>query len=116
SSTASSTAAKFKAGSYEGTGAGYGGELKVNVTLTEDKIESIDVTTHSETEGIGTMAIDALPAKIVEAQSLTVDAISGATVTSNAIIEATTAALTAAGADMTALSTASSDTASTEAK
>lgn len=77
---------------------GYGEEpMVIEVTLTEDSIESIEVVSHSETEGIGDNAIDELPAMIVDNQTLDVDVVSGATVTSEAIVEAVREAITEAG-------------------
>jgi len=46
-----------------------------------------------ETDGIGTNAIDQLPAKIVEANSTEVDVITSATITSQGIIDAVNNAL-----------------------
>lgn len=85
--------ASYKEGTYEGTAAGFGGDLKVSVKVAGDKISSVEVLSHSETDGIGTNAVDALPGKIVEKQTADVDAVSGATVTSKAITEAVKAAL-----------------------
>ncbi len=80
-----------------GTAKGYGGDLTVMVTMDGDKIAAIEVTEHKETNGIGTPAIDMLPAKMVEGSTVMVDTLAGATLTSNAIIEAVKAALTAGG-------------------
>ena len=90
-------------GTYEGTGKGNNGDVKVSVTVTEDAITGIEVTEHMETPGISDPAIERLPASIVEHQSLAVDAISGATNTSHAILDGVAAALTLAGADVDAL-------------
>ena len=68
-----------------GEAQGYGGKLRVSVTMSDGKIESVQVIEHSETPGIGTRAVDALPQAIVKANSTEVDDVSGATVTSNAI-------------------------------
>ena len=73
------------------------GDVTVQVKADDKKIYEITVTEHSETEGIGTMATDALPGQIVEKQSLTVDSVSGATVTSGAIKEAVALALQSGG-------------------
>ena len=73
------------------------GDVTVQVKADEKKIYEITVTEHNETEGIGTMAVDQLPGKIVEAQSLTVDSVSGATVTSDAIRNAVALALQSGG-------------------
>ena len=50
-----------------GEAEGYGGPLKVAVTVTDGKISQVKVTSHQETEGVGTRAIDELPAAIVAA-------------------------------------------------
>lgn len=63
-----------------------GNELALKVKIEGGKITAIDVVQQQETAGVGSKAIDALPAKIIEAQST--DAIAGATVTSGAIKDA----------------------------
>ncbi len=81
-------------GTYEGTGKGIGGDVPVSVTVAGGKITEVTVGDNSETQGIGTKAIEQLPAKIVEANGVEgVDAISGATVTSKAIFTAVEEAL-----------------------
>lgn len=84
-------------GTYNATAAGLKGDVAVEVTVDEDEILSVEVTDHQETDGIGSVAADELPGKIVEAQSLGVDGVSGATFTSNAIFEAVQACITEAG-------------------
>lgn len=76
-----------------GEAEGYGGTLKVTVTMNGDDITSVKVIEHNETEGVGTRAINALPAAIAEADSIEVDGVSGATVTSNAIKAAVSQAM-----------------------
>ncbi|WP_049962434.1 FMN-binding protein [Oribacterium sp. FC2011] len=85
----------------EGVGQGMDGDVKVELILTKDKIYSINVTEQNETPNIGTMAVDQLPASIFEANSIDVDAVTGATVTSTAIKNATVEAIKAAGFDPT---------------
>ncbi|MBS5451743.1 MAG: FMN-binding protein, partial [Coriobacteriia bacterium] len=82
SATASEAASAAADGTYEGTGKGIGGNVPVTVTVEGGKITAVEVGENSETQGIGTKAIEQLPAKIVEANGVEgVDAISGATVT-----------------------------------
>lgn len=95
--------AMFKPDTYVGTADGHNGEIKVEVTVDENSIKSIEVIEHNESPGISDPAIERIPKAIVEDQSLAVDAISGATVTSDAIIAAVTDALKQAGADIDAL-------------
>lgn len=93
-----------KAGTYTATESGFGGDVTVNVTISDDgKISSIDVTADSETPSIGGEAAPKLAKTIVDTQNLAVDTVSGATYTSTAVIDAVTAALTEAGADIKAL-------------
>ncbi|HEY4543983.1 MAG TPA: flavocytochrome c, partial [Tissierellaceae bacterium] len=87
------TNAKFTAGTYTGESTGFGGDLQVEVVVSEDSIKEVKVVSHTETEGIGTKAIDQIPAAIVKSNSLEVDLITGATVTSKAIVNATKDAL-----------------------
>ena len=76
-------------GTYTASGKGIGGEVPVTVTVKDGMIASVEVGPNSETRGIGSRAIEQLPAKIVEANGLEgVDAVSGATVTSKAIFSA----------------------------
>lgn len=83
----------YNAGTYTGEGQGNNGKVAVEVTVDDTSIVSVTVTEHAETAGISDPAIERVPASIVEAQSVEVDTVSGATNTSNAIIAAVTAAL-----------------------
>lgn len=85
----------------EGTAAGHNGDLKAVVTFDGDKIAKIDLT-HEETEGLGDKAADKLVEEIVANNSINVDTVSGATVTSTAVIEAVKAAIEASGRDVKA--------------
>lgn len=76
-----------------GTAKGFGGEVTVTLTVNGDDITDVKAVGDDETKGVGSMAIDQLPALIVESDSAEVDGVSGATVTSNAIKEAVNAAL-----------------------
>ena len=82
-----------------GTAKGNNGDVTVEVTMTKDKLYKIEVTEQQETEGIGDKAIAEIPGKMIENNSVKVDAVSGATNTSNAIIEAVKAAIKSAGFD-----------------
>jgi len=77
----------------EGTAKGYGGDVNVTVEVNGKSIVSVVAVGKDETQGIGSKAIDELPAKIVEANSTDIDGVSGATYTSNAIKEAVKKAL-----------------------
>ena len=75
------------------------GPVEVEVIASPDQIFKVRVTNHTETDGIGTNAVDQIPNAIVEAQSLAVDSVSGATITSDAIKNAVATAMTEAGID-----------------
>jgi fumarate reductase flavoprotein subunit len=69
------------------------------VTIEGGVITDVTVGDNSETQGIGSKAIEQLPALIVEANGIDgVDGVSGASVTSSAIFTAVTDALAQAAA------------------
>lgn len=79
---------------YEGKAEGYGGEITVQIEVDESgELKKIAVDAPNETPDIGGEAASAVAESIKEKQSLNVDTVSGATVTSKAVIEATRAAL-----------------------
>lgn len=94
---------KYKSGTYEGKATGYGGEVTATIVLSTNRIESITCIGEKETNGIGSVAITELPKEMISQQSVQVDAITGATVTSTAVKEAVTQALTEAGVDVETL-------------
>ena len=101
--TAAFAEGSYEAGTYTATVAGRNADITVEVRFTEDSIENVTVTDHAETDGIGTTAIDKLPGAIVEAQSLGVDSVAGATITSEALIAAVADCVEQAGGDAEAL-------------
>lgn len=94
---------KYKAGTYSGSATGNNGEVKVEVTLTNEAIEKVEIKEHKESAGISDAAIANIPTAIVDGQTLNVETISGATNTSKAIIDAVKEALTSAGVDIESL-------------
>ena len=93
----------YEAGTYTATVPGRNADITVEVTFSADAIESVTVTDHAETDGIGTNAVDQIPGAIVESQSLGVDVVAGATVTSDAILAAVADCAAQAGGDVEAL-------------
>lgn len=71
--------------------------MTVKVTLGETEITSVEVLAHEETPGVSDAALEEIPAAIVTQQSIEVDTISGATITSQAIIDAVKQAIEEAG-------------------
>lgn len=78
---------------YYGVGAG-STNITCKVVMSDaGKIESVEVVQNGETAGVGDEAIAVVPTEIVESQSLKVDAVSGATLTSSGIVYACRQAL-----------------------
>lgn len=84
-----------------GTADGYGGpgSLSVTITLKDGKIADVKAEGPKETQGIGSVAVEKMPAEMVAQNSINVDGVSGATVTSTGLLKAAEAALKAAGAN-----------------
>lgn len=79
---------KIEANQYIGNGfSAYGGELVVLLTYQDSKIQALKVIKHHESE-MGQWALDELPDKIIAANSINVDGVTGASATSRAIKEA----------------------------
>lgn len=87
------TGCTARADQRTGEAEGYGGTLKVTVTMDGEDITRVEVIEHNETQGVGTRAIEALPTAIENADSIDVDSISGATITSEAIKQAVSQAM-----------------------
>ena len=110
-STADVTA-KMAPGTYVGQGTGFrvSEPITVSVTVSEDKIEDIQVdqVNTSEKPAILQSVVDLMLPRMLEYQSVAVDAITGATASSNGVKQAVTDALTqaleAGGSDASAIS------------
>ncbi|MCI5450159.1 MAG: Ltp family lipoprotein [Coriobacteriaceae bacterium] len=88
----------YNNGEYFAEGKGIGGKVPVTVTIDGGAIVDVEVGKNSETQGIGSKAIEQLPSAIVAANGTEgVDAVSGATVTSKAIFTAVDDCLEQAG-------------------
>ncbi len=83
----------------QGVGQGIDGDVVVQVEADANTIYAVEVLQQNETPGIGSVAVEQLPGAIVAANSIAVDGIAGATVTSNAIKDAIKQALSDAGID-----------------
>ena len=94
-----------EAGTYTGVGNGKAGEGSIEVAVTVDgdgKITAVEVTKDDDSldgTGMSAVATGKLPQNIVDANSIAVDAIASATLTSNGILQAVENALTGAGLD-----------------
>ena len=85
------------ADSFTGTGEGRNGPVPVTLTMDGGVITAVEIGENAETAGIATPALEQIPQAIVDAQSIAVDVVSGATLTSNAILAGAEQALAAAG-------------------
>ncbi|MBR0203320.1 MAG: FMN-binding protein, partial [Synergistaceae bacterium] len=93
--------ANENAGTSTGTatadGFGGPGAITVSVSVKDGKISSVNAQGPKETVGIGSVAIEKLPAQMVERNSINVDVMTGATISSTGILKAAEGALIAAG-------------------
>lgn len=83
-------------GTYSATAAGFGGDVLVTIEVDETSILSVVAEGANETSGIGSNAIEKLPAIIMAAGTNEVDGIAGATYTSDAVIAAAGKAMSTA--------------------
>lgn len=95
---AAGVASAMTPGAYEATAQGRNADVTVRMTVSADKIEKIEIVKHSETPGIGDLAVNELPAAMLSAQTAAVDAVGGATMSSEAIKKAVAETLRKAGA------------------
>lgn len=96
-------ATSFTPGTYTAESKGMDGLVKLQVTVSANAITEIKILEQNETAGVCEKVYELLPAEIVRYQSLNVDSVSGATITSNAVKMAVRDALTQAGGDVNAL-------------
>ena len=90
-------AAELKPGTYEGSAVSVGGPIRVAVTVDGENITGIEILEIHDSEGVYTAAAQRLPAQILEHQSVNVDGVTGATLSSLFIRNAVKDALSQAG-------------------
>ena len=90
----------FTPGTYTGEGQGIRSTIKVEVTFSEDAITDIKVVEHGETRNIADAALEAIPAAVLDSQSLAVDAVSSVTFTSRGVLSAIKDACEQAGGNL----------------
>lgn len=100
--------AKFNAGTYKGTASGNGPDNKrskivVSVTLSDERIEDVEILSHGEIKGVGcgipTAPIETIPGEILCHQSLAIAPTIGAERSAKAILKAVSRAIEASGAN-----------------
>ncbi len=97
----SCTMALAESSVYSGLGHGHNGDVKVDVAFGEDgSITEVTLTEQSETPHLAQVALENVPKWIVEYNSVAVDTVAGATMTSRAIISGVKGAIAQAGFDV----------------
>ena len=81
----SASAATYVPGTYTYKVNGHNAAMTVAVTVSKNKIENIDYSKNLETIGVGKLALKEVAGKILDKQSLGVDGITGATISSMAL-------------------------------
>ncbi len=87
-------------GTYTATAHGAKHDLTAEVDVTENEITDIRVTEANDSPFVSEAAIEKMPARMLEKQSVAVDAVTGATFTSAAIRNAVSDCLMQAGANL----------------
>lgn len=91
------TSSSITDGSYTKEVDGRNGKMKIETVIKDGKIDEVNVLEHTESAGIADGALEFIPEKIVSGNTINVEAISGATITSEAIIEAVKQSIVEAG-------------------
>ena len=94
------SSASLTDGTYTATAKGMDGDITAEVVIKDGKITAINYTEQDETAGVGDKGIKLMAESIIEHQSLAVDAISGATVSSSAVRMLVSDAIEQAGGDI----------------
>lgn len=97
------TTTQFVAGTYQATALGKKSDITVEVVFSDTAIDSVRVVDHGETERIAAPAFEKIPEIIVASQSLAVDAVTGATLSSLALLSAVEDCARQADGDVSAL-------------
>lgn len=90
----------MKNGKYEVKAKGHGSEfMPMTVEILNNKISNIIIDSSGETKGVADEVFNRLPKEIVENQTLNVDAVSGATISSHGVVDGVAEAIIKAGGD-----------------
>lgn len=95
-----SASIKYKAGKYVSKKEGHNGTLEIEVEFSENSIKAINVLKSDETKTLTDLVFEKLPKEIIDNQSLNVDVLSGASITSQAFLSAVEDCVTQAGANV----------------
>ncbi len=83
----------YQDGTFEGVGEGFGGEIRIQLTVTSGRIADIQVLSAEKEDSSYLSMAEGIIADIIDAQSAEVDTISGATYSSTGIRQAVMQAL-----------------------
>lgn len=78
----------YKTGTYEGTGQGHHGPIKVQITTDSYEIKEIVITEQQEIPVLSDIVYEKIPVRVKKVNHADVKVVSGATFTSNGLIEA----------------------------
>lgn len=93
------------ASAIEGVGKGKHGEIKVDVTLSEDRITDIKVLSDDENKVLSEPVYDELKEAIIDSNSTDIDVVSGSSETSKGYLSAVEDAIEKAGVTLAAADT-----------
>ena len=88
---------------YTGKDKGYLGDVEVAVDISNNTLNSIEVTNHEDTAAIAEPAFEKLGKKMIDTQSVDIDSMAGATFSSEGFINAVKEAVDKSGASLKAL-------------
>lgn len=107
--TESENVVKFTPGTYKASAMGMRGDITVEVEVDDVEIKAVTVVDNVDTKGIADAAIEVITNEIIEGQTLEVDSVSGATMTSIGILRAVEEALIQADANISLLKVSSEE-------
>ncbi len=105
---------KYKPGTYSATEKGIASDVKVTMTFDENSITDVQIDASGETPDLGGKAAEKIAQAIKEQQTINVDAVTGATVTSTAILKAAASCVEQAGGSAAVVETAAPEQASAD--
>lgn len=108
--TNDAVASTYQAGTYTVDAVGHNCDFTVDVTFDENSITDIVIGENSETGYLGEHAMEMVRQDILEYQTVNVDTVAGATVSSAALRAAVTQAVKDAGGDPSSMPTPPEDT------
>lgn len=91
---------KMKPGAYVKSAIGWNGPIEVKTTVSDNRIDSIEILKSDEVPYIADEPMKAIIQKVVSEQNLSVDVVTGASRSSEALLRAVGQAVQAAGGDL----------------